>query len=90
MKTKIYPSIIALVAFTAIGLQGCFEPDSNYWGPGRHVHEQQEFQYGPKHEVCDARGNNCMVCDADNDYCRRLPNTYGPYSRLDRDEFAIR
>lgn len=83
MRTKNFVIVAAFAAFAMIGLQGCFEPGSNYWGPSRQVHEQNEFNRGPKHEVCDAYGNNCMVCDADNDYCRRLPNTYGPYSRLD-------
>lgn len=83
MATNIHPLMIAAAVFAAIGLQGCFEPAGNNWGPARQVHEQHEFNHGPKHEVCDAYGNNCMVCDADNDYCRRIPNVYGPYSRLD-------
>jgi hypothetical protein len=31
-------------------------------------------QYASRHAVCDAYGNNCIVCDADNDRCRREPS----------------
>ncbi len=40
-------------------------------------HEEREWTYGPKRTVCDAYGNNCMVCDADNDYCRRTSRFFG-------------
>ena len=74
-------NLYAIVAATAlslgmIGLTGCFDEPTR-WGPSRQAHEEREFRYGPKHEVCDANGNHCMVCDTDNDYCRRQPSGYG-------------
>jgi hypothetical protein len=44
----------------------------SYAGEYSHqAEEEQELEYGPTRTVCDRWGNNCMVCDADNDYCRR-------------------
>ena len=43
----------------------------SYDGYSRQAHEEREWEYGPKRTVCDRWGNNCMTCDADNDYCRR-------------------
>jgi len=75
MLAKLYALIIPLIGLAMmIGLQACYEEG---WGPARQAHEQREFTYGPKHEVCDANGYHCMVCDQDNDYCRRLPGGYG-------------
>jgi hypothetical protein len=31
---------------------------------------RQGGQYASRHAVCDSNGNNCVVCDADNDRCR--------------------
>ncbi len=86
MRTKgTYLIFAAMIGLAMTGLQSCFEPADSYWGPGRQAHEQLEYSLGPKHEVCDAYGNNCVVCDADNDYCRRVPGdygySYGTYSR---------
>ena len=76
MLAKLYTVIAALLGLSMmIGLQACVEEGG--WGAARQAHEQREFTYGPKHEVCDANGYNCMVCDQDNDYCRRLSSGYG-------------
>lgn len=70
-------AILSIVIATALGLgavvlSGCYDESYEHnWGPTRQTHEEHEFDYGPKHEVCDSYGNHCMVCDADNDYCRR-------------------
>jgi hypothetical protein len=32
---------------------------------------RQGGQYASRHAVCDSNGNNCVVCDADNDRCQR-------------------
>lgn len=32
---------------------------------------EPEAQDASRHAICDAYGNNCIVCDADNDRCRR-------------------
>lgn len=74
-----YILMVAAIVFATTALQACVD-DPATWGPARQAHEEREFHYGPKHEVCDSYGNNCMVCDSDNDYCRRLPGSYGPYS----------
>jgi hypothetical protein len=79
MQRKHYAVSAGIMSLALAGLAGCFsEPPG--WGPARQAHEQREFRYGPKHEVCDPNGNHCMVCDADNDYCRRLPSYSAPYS----------
>jgi hypothetical protein len=84
MRTKIYLLIfVALLGFAMLTLQACFEPADPYWTPGRQAHEQREWQWGPRHTVCDPYGNNCVVCDADNDYCRRPYSSFGPYSQWD-------
>lgn len=79
MLAKLYTVIVVLIGLSMmIGLQACV--DEAYgpgWGAARQAHEVREFNYGPKHEVCDANGYNCMVCDQDNDYCRRLSSGYG-------------
>jgi hypothetical protein len=83
MQGKYYAVAVEILGLVMTGLMGCFDEPSG-WGPARQAHELREFNYGPKHEVCDAYGGNCMVCDVDNDYCRRLPSSYSsypPYSR---------
>ncbi len=79
MKGINYAAVTAVISLGLAGLTGCFDEPSG-WGPARQAHEEREFNNGPKHEVCDANGNHCMLCDVDNDYCRRLPSDYGPYS----------
>jgi hypothetical protein len=83
MRKKLFPILMAIVGLGMLtSLQACVdESAASGWGPARQAHEEREFRYGPKHEVCDANGYNCMVCDADNDYCRRLSSSpgYGPY-----------
>jgi len=34
------------------------------------IRNRQGGQYASRHAVCDSNGNNCVVCDADNDRCR--------------------
>ena len=76
MRRKYYAIVAAALSIGMVSLAGCFD-EPHDWGPARQAHEQREFNYAPKHENCDANGNHCMVCDADNDYCRRLPSGYG-------------
>jgi hypothetical protein len=85
MRTKLYPIIAAALGLGMIGLAGSFDEPAEYggWGPSRQAHEEREFHYGPKHEVCNSYGGNCMVCDSDNDYCRRMPSGYAPYPGQD-------
>jgi len=78
MSKQIFLGLIAMLALATLGLQGCVDEG---WGPAHEAHERAEFNYGPKHEVCNTNGYNCMVCDADTDYCRRVPSYEGPYSR---------
>jgi hypothetical protein len=35
---------------------------------------EPDKQYASRHAICDAYGNNCIVCDAENDRCRRQPS----------------
>ena len=35
---------------------------------------EPDAQYASRHAICDAYGDNCIVCDADNDHCRRQPS----------------
>ena len=89
MRKRLFPILMAIVGLGMLtSLQACVDETASGWGPARHAQEQREFRYGPKHEVCDANGYNCMVCDADNDYCRRLSSSpryapnydqYGPF-----------
>ena len=83
MRNRIFPILMAIMGLGMLtSLQACFDEPGG-WGPARQAHEEREFHYGPKHEVCDSNGYNCMVCDADNDYCRRTSSSsyapYGPY-----------
>ncbi len=34
----------------------------------------RDGQSASQHALCDAYGNNCIVCDADTDQCRRQPS----------------
>jgi len=89
MRKRLFPILMAIVGLGMLtSLQACVDEAASGWGPARQAQEQREFRYGPKHEVCDANGYNCMVCDADNDYCRRLSSSpryapnydqYGPF-----------
>ncbi len=89
MRKKLFPILMAIVGLGMLtSLEACVDESvSSGWGSARQAHEEREFRYGPKHEVCDANGYNCMVCDADNDYCRRLSSSprytpsdpYGPF-----------
>jgi hypothetical protein len=66
------------LAFAMMGMQSCF-----YSGPSRHWNGQgyqdqgyqdNEPQYGhyeSRNTLCDSNGGHCVVCDADNDNCRR-------------------
>lgn len=72
MRNKLSVILMAsMLLFVALALQACVESRDPYWGPTRQAHEEREWLYGPRHMVCDSFGRNCMVCDADNDYCRR-------------------
>jgi hypothetical protein len=44
-------------------------PQSEYSALGQPF--KPDGQYASRHPICDAYGNNCVVCDADNDRCRR-------------------
>jgi hypothetical protein len=86
MRKKLFLILMAIMGLGMLtSLQACFDEPASGWGPARQAHEEREFRYGPKREVCDANGYNCMVCDADNDYCRRTssssytPYGYGPF-----------
>jgi len=47
-------------------------PRSESSTPGKPF--ERNPQYAAQHALCDAYGNNCIVCDADNDRCRRQPS----------------
>jgi hypothetical protein len=84
MRIKTISLFAAIIGLA--GIAGCFDSPApyygtpyygnggssySYWSPRRQTHEESEWRYEPKHTVCNAFGRNCMVCDADNDYCRR-------------------
>jgi hypothetical protein len=71
MYTK---TILAVVlAFAMMGMQSCFYsgPNRDWNGQG---YQDNDPQYGyseSRNTLCDSNGGRCVVCDADNDNCRR-------------------
>lgn len=47
-------------------------PQSGYLTSDRPV--ESDGRYASRHAICDAYGNNCIICDAQNDRCRRQPS----------------
>ena len=46
-------------------------PRYGYTMSGQHPQYRQNGQDASQHTICDSGGNNCLVCDADKDRCRR-------------------
>lgn len=45
-------------------------PDQQYGDPVPGHYFQPDRRYAEQHTVCDYKGNNCLICDEDNDRCR--------------------
>jgi len=50
--------------------QGAPGTQYGYSSFGQYPQYRQGGQYASRHTLCDSNGNNCVVCDADNDRCR--------------------
>jgi len=63
------PFVLAVIfTFTMLSMQACFwSGPSGQYAPG---------PYASTHSVCDTNGNNCLICD-DNNNCQRTDSKYG-------------
>jgi len=76
MYTKIFLGKILLgltLALAMLGTQSCFyySGPSRWQGGGGYQESDPHARYEPGQKMCDADGGHCVVCDADNDNCRR-------------------
>jgi len=71
MYTKII--LTMALALTMMGMQACFYsgPSRNWDDQGYQDNDSRYGQYESKHKLCDSNGSHCVMCDEDNDNCRR-------------------